>query len=161
MAGFQSGRTIKVEQLLCSFHSASRGDPSHLGEHKAGPAGWTRRSQAQRHLCVCTNRQWEDSCICHTCHTGELPASSFKHLIRMVTVSLQGKECCFYPQALMERVVCEVRALAVLPTKELTQQVRTFSKSKFSSVETKAQLTSDVVAYRSAKCSRRTQRELL
>ncbi|XP_040925466.1 ATP-dependent RNA helicase DDX51 isoform X3 [Betta splendens] len=31
----------------------------------------------------------------------------------------------FHPQALMERVVCEVRALAVLPTKELAQQVCT------------------------------------
>lgn len=27
-------------------------------------------------------------------------------------------------QALLERVVCQVRALAVLPTKELAQQVR-------------------------------------
>lgn len=30
---------------------------------------------------------------------------------------------CLLPQALSKRVVCEVRALAVLPTKELAQQV--------------------------------------
>lgn len=31
----------------------------------------------------------------------------------------------FKNQVLMQRVICEVRALAVLPTKELAQQVRT------------------------------------
>lgn len=31
--------------------------------------------------------------------------------------------CCFCFQVLSERVVCEVRALVVLPTKELCQQV--------------------------------------
>lgn len=36
------------------------------------------------------------------------------------------KERYFCHQVLMERVVCEVRALAVLPTKELAQQVRIF-----------------------------------
>lgn len=91
---------------------------------------------------------------------GDLPAPS-SILIRTVTVSLQGNKRCFHPQALMERVVCEVRALAVLPTKELAQQVRKFSKSKIFSVETKAQLTSDGVPYRCAKCSQRTQREPL
>lgn len=34
--------------------------------------------------------------------------------------------CFFFKnQVLMQRVICEVRALAVLPTKELAQQVRT------------------------------------
>ncbi len=36
-----------------------------------------------------------------------------------------------YHQVLMERVVCEVRALAVLPTKELAQQVQTFKNKQF------------------------------
>lgn len=58
---------------MFSFYSASRGHPGHLGEHTAGAADWTRRLQAQRHLRVGTNRQRQDSCIRHTCHTGELP----------------------------------------------------------------------------------------
>lgn len=39
---------------------------------------------------------------------------------------------CFFlfvfNQVLMQRVVCQVRALAVLPTKELAQQVGTLNK---------------------------------
>lgn len=35
----------------------------------------------------------------------------------------------FLTQVLMQRVVCEVRALAVLPTKELAQQVGTLTNN--------------------------------
>lgn len=54
--------------------SAGRGDPG----HPPGGAEWSpsgkRRVQAQRHLCVCADRQRQNAGVCPTCHTGELPA---------------------------------------------------------------------------------------
>lgn len=131
----------KLWKTLRPFHSTKGGHPGHLGERTAGAADWTRRLQAQRYLRVCTHRQWQDSCICHTCHTGELPTISFGQDMHTTCVGSAACVCVkkehverlfrwtedvFYHQVLMERVVCEVRALAVLPTKELTQQVRIF-----------------------------------
>lgn len=57
--------------VLHCFLSTSRGHPCHFGERTAEPADWPRRLQAQRYLCICTNRQWKDSCIRHTCNPGE------------------------------------------------------------------------------------------
>lgn len=135
----------KLWKTLRPFHSAKGGHPGHLGERTAGAADWTRWLQAQRYLRVCTHRQWQDSGICHTCHTGELPTISFGQDMHTTCVGSAACVCVkkehverlfrwtedvFYHQVLMERVVCEVRALAVLPTKELTQQVRIFLKKK-------------------------------
>lgn len=69
------------EIKLSPFHSASGGNPGHLGERTAGAADRTRRLQAQGYLCVCTNGQRQDSCICHTCRTGELPTITFEQEI--------------------------------------------------------------------------------
>lgn len=109
--------------LFFFFYSSSRSHTSRLRECTARAADWTRWLQAQRHLCVRTYGQWQDSFICHTGHTGKL----FLHAVDEGYERDKGcrysesKDVCH--QVLMERVVCEVRALAVLPTKELAQQV--------------------------------------
>lgn len=61
-------------------------------------------------------------------------------------------------QVLMTRMVCEVRALAVLPTKELAQQVRA---SETLHEDPKVHCQTDRVVFRSTKCSGRTLREPL
>lgn len=106
--------------------STSRSHTSCLGERTAGPADWPWRLQAQRYLCVCTYRQRKDSRICYTINPGEVTCVyvSMNKQMQVENVDLISM-LFFLNQVLMQRVICEVRALAVLPTKELAQQVGT------------------------------------
>lgn len=110
--------------VTMTVFSTSRSHTSCLGECTAGPADWPRRLQAQGYLCVCTNRQRKDPCICCTSNSGEVTC-----VYEQTNASGAWKFTCMFWggffQVLMQRVICEVRALAVLPTKELAQQVGT------------------------------------
>lgn len=74
-------------------------------------------------MCFCPDGQWEDAGLRHPCGAGECEDHRPCRLAgRSQRPADTGGPPC--PQALLLRAVCQVRALVVLPTKELAQQVR-------------------------------------